>query len=41
MTAPQRRLARLRKNSVTRRSNLADFRTVGYWCRHAEIAGVN
>jgi hypothetical protein len=41
MTAPQRRLARLRKNLVSRRSNLAGFRKVACLCRRAEIAGVN
>jgi len=41
MTAPQRRLVRLRKTSVSRRSNLAAFRTVDCSCRRAEIAGVN
>ena len=41
MTAPQRRLERLRKISVSRRSNLADFRKVDCSCRGAETAGVN
>jgi predicted dinucleotide-binding enzyme len=37
----QRRLVRLRKISVSRRSNLAGFRKVDCLCRRAEIAGVN
>ena len=41
MTAQQRRLVRLRKISVSRRSNLAAFRKVDCLCRRAEIAGVN
>jgi NADP oxidoreductase coenzyme F420-dependent len=41
MMAPQRRLVRLRKISVSRRSNLAGFRKVDCLCRRAEIAGVN
>jgi len=40
MRAPQRRLARLRKISVSRRSNSAAFRRVDCLCRRAEIAGV-
>ena len=39
MTVPQRRLARLRKISGSRRSNLAGFRKAGCLCRRAEIAG--
>ena len=38
MTAPQRRLVRLRKISVSHRSNLAGFRKVDCLCRRAEIA---
>jgi hypothetical protein len=34
-------LVRLRKISVSRRSNLAGFRKVDCLCRRAEIAGVN
>ena len=41
MTVPQRRLVRLRKISVSRRSNLAGFRKVDCLCRRGEIAGVN
>jgi hypothetical protein len=41
MTVQQRRLVRLRKISVSRQSNLADFRKAGCWCRRAGIAGVN
>jgi hypothetical protein len=41
MTAQQPRLVRLRKVSVSRRSNLAGFRKVDCLCRRAEIAGVN
>jgi predicted dinucleotide-binding enzyme len=40
-TAQQRRLVRLRKISVSRRSNLAGFRKVDCLCRRTEIAGVN
>ena len=40
MTAQQRRLVRLRKSSVSRRSNLAGFRKVDCLCRRAETAGV-
>ena len=39
--ALQRRLVRLRKISVSRRSNWAGFRKVDCLCRRAEIAGVN
>jgi hypothetical protein len=39
MTTPQRRLLRSRKNSVSRRSNLAGFRKVGCLCRRGETAG--
>src|SRR5450631_396040 len=41
MTLPQRRLVRLRKISVSRRSNLAGFRKADCLCRRGEIAGVN
>ena len=41
MTLPQRRLVRLRKISVSRRSNLAGFRKVGCWSRRAETVGVS
>ena len=40
MTAPQMRLARLRRISVSRRSNLAGFRKAGCLCRRVETAGV-
>ena len=39
MTLPPRRLVRLRKISVSRRSNLAGFRKAGCLSRRAEIAG--
>ena len=41
MTAPQRRLVRLRKISASRRSNLAAFRRADCLCRRAAVAGVN
>ena len=41
MTTLQRRSVRLRKISVSRRSNLAGFRKADCLCRRAEIAGVN
>jgi hypothetical protein len=41
MTAPQRRLVRLRKISVSRRSYLAGFRKADSLFKRAEIAGVN
>ncbi len=41
MMAPQRRLLRLRKISVSRRSNLAACRKVDCLCRDWEIGGVN
>jgi hypothetical protein len=41
MTLLQRRLVRLRKISVSRRSNLAGFRKADCLFKRAEIAGVN
>ncbi|WP_368564783.1 NADPH-dependent F420 reductase [Pseudoxanthomonas sp. UTMC 1351] len=41
MTAQQRRLVRLRKTWVSRRSNLAGYRKADCLCRRAEIAGAN
>ena len=40
MTVPQMRLVRLRKISVSPRSNLAGFRKAGCLCRRAETLGV-
>jgi hypothetical protein len=41
MTVPRRKLVRLPKISVSRRSNLAGFLRVGCLCRRVGIAGVN